>query len=256
MKKLALIIIVILILAFFLSADVYMKSVERTKPFNIMGKTQGEKVEIKEQWLAKNKFAQMGSEYSLIIDYDKEKLFLILHKPKIYYELPTDISRKKLLDLISSHSPKAAEIIKSTKISDVKVNINQETKKIANWNCVSSEFEMVFVVPALNIMPKYKIKMWTTKDLPSSYREYTQVAEEFFVKYILGMLDIDENSKKELEKLDAVEGFQVATEAEVDIFGTKIHVESQCLEVEEKSAPSGIYSVPKGYTKKTLNIPK
>ncbi len=255
MKKLALIVIVILILAFFLSADVYMKTVERTKPFDMMGKSQGEKVEIKEQWLAKNKFAQIGSEFSLIIDYDKEKLCLILHKPKVYYEIPTDINREKLLDLVSSHSVKAAEVIKSIKISDVKVNLTGETKKIANWNCVSSEFEMVFLVTALNIMPKYKIKMWTTNDLPSDYKKYTQVMEEFFVKYILGMLDIDENSKKELAKLDTVKGFQIATEAEINIFGTVINVESQCLEVTEKPAPPGTYSVPKGYTKKSINFP-
>ena len=255
MKKLALIVIVILILAFFLSADVYMKTVERTKPFNMMGKTQGEKVEIKEQWLAKNRFAQIGSDYSLIIDYDKEKLFLVLHKPKIYYELSTDMSREELLALVSSHSAKVAEVIKSIKISDVKVNLSGETKKIANWNCVSSEFEMVFLVPALNIMPKYKIKMWTTNDLPSDYKKHTRVMEEFFVKYILGMLEIDENSKKELAKLDTVKGFQIATEATINIFGTVINVEAQCLEVTEKPAPPGTYSVPKDYTKKTLNFP-
>ncbi len=256
MKKFALIVIVILILAFFLSADVYMKNVERTKPFNMMGKKQGEMVEIKEQWLAKNKFAQIGKEYSLVIDYDKEKLYLILHKPKIYYEISTDITREKLLNLIASHSAKAAEVVKSIKISDVKVELNGETKKIANWNCTSSEFEMVFMVPALNIMPKYRVKVWTTKDLPPDYKRYTQVMEEFFVRYILGMLQIDENSRKKLAKLDKVEGFQVATEVVVDIFGTEIEVESQCLEVTEKPAPPGTYSVPKDYTKKTLNIPE
>lgn len=255
MKKFALIVIVILILAFFLSADVYMKTVERTKPFSMMGKTKGENVEIKEQWLSKNRFAQIGREYSLIINYDKEKLYLVLHKPKIYYELPANMNRDKLLELVSSHSAKAADVIKSIKISDVKVNLSGETKKIANWNCVSTEFEMVFLVPALNIMPKYKIKMWTTEDLPSDYKKNTQVMEEFFVKYILGMLEIDENSKKELAKLNTVKGFQIATEAEINIFGTVIKMEAQCLEVTEKPAPPGTYSAPKDYTKKTVNFP-
>ena len=255
MKKLMLIVILIILLSLFLGADVYMKNMERTKPFEMMGQKQGEKVEIKEQWLAKNKFAQLGKELSIIIDYDKEKLYFIMHKPKIYYELPTDIDREKLLNLIQGLSPKAAEVIKSIKITDVKANLSSETKKIANWNCQLSELEMVFMIPAFNIMPKYKIKIWTTKDLPSDYKKYTTVMEEFFVKYILGMLDIDENSKKELEKLDTVDGFQVAAEVTVNIFGTEINVESQCLEVTEKPEPPGTYSVPKGYTKKTIDFP-
>jgi hypothetical protein len=253
MKKLALIVIVILLLALFLSADIYMKNVERTKAFELMGNKQQENVEIKEQWLTKNKFAQFTKELNIIVDYDKEKMYIIVHKPKIYYEIPTDITREQILELVP---PKAAEAIKSIQITDVKVNLSGETKRIANWNCSSSEFEMVLMIPALNMMPKFKMKMWTTKDLPSDYKEYATVMEEFFVKYILGMLNIDENSKKELEKLDTVDGFQVAAEATIHIFGSEINVESQCLEVTEKPAPPGTYSVPKGYTKKTLNFPR
>jgi hypothetical protein len=79
--------------------------------------------------------------------------------------------------------------------------------------------------------------------------------DEFFLKYIVGMLNIDENSKKELNKLDTVDGFQVAAEVTVNIFGSEINVESQCLEVAEKPAPPGTYTVPSGYQKKSINPP-
>jgi hypothetical protein len=253
MKKFALIVVVILLLALFLSADIYMKNVERTKAFEMMGNRQQEKVEIKEQWLTKNKFAQFNKELNIIVDYDKEKMYIIMHKPKTYYEIPTDITKEQILALVP---PKVADAIKSIQITGVKVDLSGETKRIANWNCSSTEFEMVLMIPALNMMPKFKMKTWTTKDLPSDYKKYTTVMEEFFVKYILGMLNIDENSKKEMEKMDTVEGFQVAAEVTINIFGTEINVESQCLEVTEKPAPPGTYSVPKGYTKKTLNFPR
>ena len=55
--------------------------------------------------------------------------------------------------------------------------------------------------------------------------------------------------------MDTVEGFQVAAEITVNIFGSEINVESQCLEVTEKPAPPGTYSVPKDYTKKTIKFP-
>lgn len=255
MKKLILIVILILLVALFLSADVYVKNVERTKPFELMGKRQPEKVEIKEQWLGKNKFAQFGKEISIIINYDKEKLYFIIHKPKIYYEFSTDINRAQLIELLLGINPKAAEAVKSIEITDAKANISGETKKIANWNCRSSEFEMVVMIPALNLMPKFKIKLWTTKDIPFDHKKYTS-GEEFYERFILGLLKVDEDSKKALENLDKVEGFHVAAEITVSIFGSEINVESQSLEVEEKPAPPGTYSVPRGYKKKTISFPQ
>jgi hypothetical protein len=251
MKKLALIVILILFISLFLGADVYTKSVERVKAFELMGKKQKETMQMKEQWFGKNKFAQIGKDFSVIVDMDKEKIYFALHKEKIYFEFPTDMEGNKLLEFITFLSPKVAEAIKSVKITDTKVNLRSETKKIANWNCTASEFEMVLIIPAINMMPKYKIKMWMTNDLPEEYEKHTEMGE-FFIKSIIGMLNIDENSQKEMDKLEAVDGFQIAAEITVEIFGARIEVESQILEVTEKPAPAGTYSVPRGYTKKDI----
>jgi hypothetical protein len=254
MKKLMMILILVLLFSLFLGADVYMKTVETVKPFEMMGKKMPEQTEIRERWMGVDKFALHMKEYSIVIDEGKGKLFLIIHQPKIYVELPTNITKEKILGLLVGLSPKAAEVIGSMTITDVNYSTGLETKKIANWNCSSSEFEMVIMIPALNMMPKFKIKMWTTKDLPAEYRKYTKVAEEFFVKYILGMIKVDENSKKAMEKMSQSEGFEVATEITVNIFGSEIKMESQCLEVMEKPAPPGTYSVPSGYTKKPIPL--
>lgn len=249
------IVILILIFSLFLKADIYMKNMERTRSYEIMGNKRGENVEIKEQWFARGKYAQLGKEFSLIVDEDKEKMYFILHRDKIYFELPTDMDREEFRNFIMGLSPKAADVIQSINIRDAKVEIGRQTKKIANWNCTSAELEMVFMIPALGLMPKFKMTMWTTKDLPSGYEEYTKVGEEFLPKYILGMFDIDADSKKELEKMNGIDGFQVASELTINIFGTDINVESQCLEVTEKPAPAGTYSVPRGYIKKAIHFP-
>ncbi len=251
MKKLALIIIIILFVAIFLGADVYTKSVERIKAFEMMGKKQQETLQMKDHWYGKSKYAEIGKDFSTIIDLDKGKMFFILHGQKIYIEIPTDIDGKKLFDFATSLSPKVAEVIKSIRITDVKVNLRSERKKIANWDCTASEFEMVIMIPAINMMPKFKMKMWMTSDLPKDYEKFSEMGE-FFVKSIFGTLNIDENSRKEMEKMEAIDGFQIAAEVTVEIFGTRIEVESQNLEVSEKPAPPGIYSVPEGYTKKDI----
>jgi hypothetical protein len=83
---------------------------------------------------------------------------------------------------------------------------------------------------------------------------YTAAADEFFVKYILGILNIDEESKKELEKMEAVEGVQVAAEITINIFGSEIKMEMQVLEIEERPAPADAYSVPSDYTRKSFDF--
>lgn len=254
MKKMMMIIVLVLLLSLFLSADIYMKSVEHVKPFEMMGKKQPAQTEIRERWLGEDKFALFSKEYSMVINEEKGKMFLIIHEPKIYFELPTNMTKDKIIELLLGLSPKAAEVVRSITVTDLKYSSSGETRKIANWNCSSSEFEMVVMVPALNMMPKFKMKMWTTKDLPAGYQKYTKAAEGFFVKYILGLVNIDEPSKKVMEKMSTSDGFEIASEITVSIFGAEIHMESQCLEVVEKPAPQGTYSVPAGYAKKSIPL--
>lgn len=253
MKKLILVIVVILLASLFLSADVdlYVKRMEKMSAFEMSGKKNPETVEIKEMWLGENRFVQHSKVLSIILDGKKEKIYFIIHPQKCYYEFTTDINREKLLEMLP---PEAAKIISSIEIKDVKVNIGGPKKQVANWNCEGAEFEMTIMIPAMGIMPKYKIKLWTTKDIPFDYKKYSKAADEFFVNYILGIVNIDENSRREMEKMETVEGFQVAAEITVTIFGTEINIEMQVLEVAEKPAPAGAYSVPKGYTKKTFNF--
>ena len=251
MKRLILVLTLVLLVSPLLYADVYVKTVQRTEAHEIMGRKNPEKVEIVETWLAKNKYAQITKELSIIIDYEKEKLYFIIHPQKLYYEFPTNIDMAKLKKLLPA---KYAEMISTITVTNAKVNLTGQTKKVANWNCYAIEFEMVFMIPALNMMPKFKIRMWLTEDAPFNYKAYISQSE-FFERFVFEILNVDENSKKELEKLDTVDGFQVGAEITFSIFGSEIKVEAQCLEVTEKPAPPGVYSVPRGYTKKTIELP-
>jgi len=94
--------------------------------------------------------------------------------------------------------------------------------------------------------------MWMTKDLSVDYKGYLTGMEEVFKLLFSKVLDVDENSRKELEKLDRIEGFQVAGEGILKIFGAEIREGEQCLEVAEKQAPPGVYEVPKNFKKRAL----
>jgi hypothetical protein len=255
MKKFALIVILILFVSLFSGADIYTKGVERMKAFELMGKKQQETLQMKDRWYGKNKYAEIGKDFTTIIDLEKEKMYLALHEPKIYFEVPADLDGNKLLEFITSLSPKVAEVIKSMRITDVKVNLDSESKKIANWECTASEFEMIIMIPAMNMMPKFKMKMWMTDELPKEYEKFSEMGE-VFIQSMMGMLNIDDNSQKEMAKMENVDGFQIAADVTIEIFGTKIVVEAQTLEVSEKPAPPGIYAVPTGYTKKDIDFIK
>ena len=250
MKKLILILVLILITVTFLSADIYVKSMQQTKAFEIMGNRSPERMEINEQWLGKSKFAQFSKDVNIIVDYEKEIMFLIINKEKIYFELPLNFNRSELLEMLPE---KIADIVKAIKITDVQVNPDIEKKKIANWDCYSNEFSMVFMIPEINIIPKFKIKMWLTKDLPFDYKKYKSGMDKFMEQFITEILNVDKDSEKEFEKLNKIEGFPVGSEMVVEMFGSEIKVESQILEVTEKKAPPGIYSLPKGFTKKSFD---
>ncbi len=254
MKKLILVVVVILLASIFLSAevDLYVKRMEKMSAFELMGKKNPETVEIKEMWLGENRFVQHSKAVSIILDGEKEKIYFIIHPEKSYLEFSTDINREKLLEMVP---PEVAKVISTVEITGVKVNTGGPKKQIANWNCEEAGFEMTIMIPAIGIMPKYKIKLWTTKDIPFDYKKYTAAADEFFVNYILGIVNIDEESKREIVKMEAVDGFQVAAEITITIFGSEINIEMQVLELEERPAPADAYSVPSGYTKQTFNFP-
>ncbi len=66
------------------------------------------------------------------------------------------------------------------------------------------------------------------------------------------MVGLDDASIKELSKIN---GFVIAQELTGDIMGAEIRQNSEVVEIADKPAPAGIYSVPDGYTQKdTLSM--
>jgi len=251
MKKIILIFVIVLFVSLFLCADVYVKTMEQVESFNLIGKANPETIQIKEQWIGKNKFAQISKEFRLVVDNDEGKILFIIHKPKVYYELPTDLNREYLKKFLPE---KILKIISGVKLSEVKVTITNQRKKIANWDCYGVDFEMVVMIPEINIMPRLQMRIWMTEDLSFDLKGQSDAMSKLFGKVFTELLDIEENALKEFEKTENIKGFQVGADLDITIFGSKIRVESQVLEVSEKPAPAGVYSVPKGYTKKNIKL--
>lgn len=236
----------------FLGADVYLKKMKKVHAFAMMGKKNPQQTEIEESWFGENRFSVTSKNMRVVGDLQAGHINFIIPKLKSYYRFPVDLDKARLKEMVP---PKVYDIITSIKISGVKVQWTGEKKKVANWDCEAVDFEMSFMIPAMGLMPKLKFKTWITRDTPVDIKSATKGLEVFFTRTIAGIIQIDEESKREFEKFNLVNGMGVASEGTIMLFGQQIKIEEQCLEMSEKSPPAGTYSIPKGYVKKKISFP-
>jgi len=231
MKKLFLIVTLVFVSFAFLCADVYIKSNTHTDAFEIMGKKQPAKDEITEQWIAADKFTNIMSAQTMVVDLSKKMMFVIYHGTQKYVEAPLPLDISQLIP------EQAAAMMKMMKMT-VTVTPTGETKTIGKWNCRGYDVNMNMAVMTM------KIKSWATTDVPFDWQNYSEKMYSVFMKATMAMLD--ENAIAEFKK---IKGFQVAGEMTMSVMGQTMKTVSNVLEISKKPAPAGIYSVPAGYTK-------
>lgn len=250
MKKIILFLMLIIFMIMFLKADIYVKRVKETAPYEIMGKKRSQSVEIEEVWLGKDRFASITKELTIIMNFSSGKLYFAVNKIKTYYEIPLDLTREKLRQMLPQ---KIADIILSIEIKNVKTSVDQKIRKVGNWNCYKTELELDIVVPVLNIMPRMKLTSWLTADVPFDYKKYKKGMSDFFENFFSRLIKIDKETEKNFDKLENVHGFEIGADAEFSLFGSKIKSNMRVIDFKERKAPAGIYFPPKNFKKKSLD---
>jgi hypothetical protein len=234
MKKILFTAFVLLAVSVLLSADVYIKSNVHTDAFAMMGKNQPAKDEITEQWVGNNQLANMTGDKIMIMDMNKNVMFIVNPKEKSYVEttLPLDMSK-----LVPKEMAPMLSMMKMT----VKVTPNGQTQKISKWNCSGYDVDMNMM------MMQMKMKVWATNDVPFDWKMFSKMYAN-----VSKMSFIDDASIAELMKIN---GYQVASEMTMNVMGANMKVTTQVAEITKKDAPAGIYAVPPGFAKKdTLSM--
>jgi hypothetical protein len=228
MKKILFAVIIVLATVLLLSADVYIKTNVHTDAFAMMGQNQPAKDEVTEQWLGNNQMVNMMKDKAMILDMNKNVMFIVNPKDKTYVQTTLPLDMAKLL-------PKEAAAMMSMMKMTVKVTANGQTQKIDKWNCSGYDIEMNMMM-----MPM-KMKVWATTDVPFDWKSFAKMyANVSKVQFM------DDAAIAEFKKIN---GFQVASEMNMDMMGAKMKVTSKVVEITQKPAPAGIYAVPAGYTK-------
>ena len=235
MKKLTVLLVLMAVVALFANADVYVKTKTHSDAVSIMGQTTPAKDDVTEQWISDNALAHIGKDQSFIIDLNRNVMDIINHGAKTYVEATLPVDFAKLLP------PQAAAMAGMMQMSAT-VTPGTETKKIGNWNCHLYKVNMSVMGMA---MP---LTVWASTDVPFDTAKFATL----FAALLKGQMRFDDASVKEYLK---IKGFQIASEMNAEIMGAKIHTTSEALEIGLKTAPAGVYSVPKGYAKKdTLSM--
>jgi hypothetical protein len=234
MKKAVLFVIVVLAAAWLLPADIYIKTNVHTDAFEMMGQKQPAKDDVTEQWVGNNQLLNKTGDKIMIMDMNKKLMYIISPKDKSYVETTLPLDMTKLL-------PKEAAGMASMMKVTVKVTPTGQSKKIGQWNCAGYDVDMGMM------MMQMKMKVWATTDVPFDWKMFSKMYAN-----VSKMQFMDDAAIGEFMKIS---GYQVASEMSMDMMGSKMKVTSQVVEISQKPAPAGTYSVPAGYTKKdTLSM--
>lgn len=228
MKKFFAVVFILLAVVTLVRADYYIKSKYHSDAVAIMGQNQPAKDEMHEQWFSNDKFSNITPDMTIIFDLAKNMAYMVNHKSKTYVEttLPLDIT--KLLP------PEMAGMMGMMKAT-VTVEPTSQTKTIGQWPCT------LYKVSMNMMMMPMKFTIWASEKVPFNLNIYQ---DKVFGNLMKGTLRLDDASVAEMKK---VKGYWIASEMTMEMMGAKMGSTNQVVEISEKPAAAGVYSVPAGY---------
>jgi hypothetical protein len=230
MKKVFAVFFLVLVLAAFASADVYIKSKTHTDAFSVMGQNQPAKDETTEQWFGDDKFAFSSGEMSSIVDLKKNVMYLINPNEKTYVEAPLPLDMTKLFP------PEMAQMMTQMMKMTVTVTPNGQTKTIGQWNCSGYDVSIQMMM-----MPM-KIAVWASTDVPIDMAKFVKI----YSNILKAQMHLDDAAVQEMMK---IKGFWIAQETTGEVMGAKMRNTSEVIEISKKTPDASVYAVPAGYTK-------
>lgn len=228
-----------------LQADVYIKQINHTDAFSVMGQSQPAKDEVFEIWMTEDK-ARMnhGEEVTIIVRLDKNVMYVINHEEMKYAEMSVsgagDILSASLAgsDLSDEEKAQAQKMMKGfAQMMKPKVSVAEtgETQKIKDWNCKK------YIMTMEMMGTKSTQEIWATEDIKIDFELYRALAMSMMTQ-MPGLEDM----MKEMEK---IKGITVMSTGTTSMMGTEVKSTQELVEVSEKSAPAGAYDIPSGYDK-------
>ncbi len=91
-------------------------------------------------------------------------------------------------------------------------------------------------------MFQMKTKVWASKDVPFDWKELMNT----YLEMSKVALRLNDQSIKEMAKID---GYQIKSETTMNMMGSDVNSYQEVVEISQKAAPAGTYTVPEGFAK-------
>ncbi len=229
----------------FANADTYIKQTRRTDPFTMMGQAQPEKIETIVTWLGKDRARiDSGQETSMIVLSNKKLAYMLNHKDHTYMEMPLNMQEAvtAMTSKEESEEAKRAAMMYQNMAQSmmqgmsIKVTPTSQTQKIKNWTARKYQIEMSMPMGGAS-----KSDAWATEDIKVDSSLYWMAAN--------ANMSGQKGFEKVTQEMQKIKGFIVLKETRSQAMGTEIKTTEEVVELAEKNPPSGLFDIPKGYSK-------
>ncbi len=232
-------------------ADIYMKYKQHTEPFQMMGKTQPAKDEIRETWITKDMIRSDTKESTVIMRVDQKRIYHINHQNKTYMEMPLEMDKiaEKAIDekkISAQEKAKAKQFMQGmmqnmTKMQATVTETN-EKKKIGKWNC--TKYLQKMTTP----MGPSESEIWATAEIKMD----TDLANRMQAAGIMAMPGMQATMEDLIKEMKKMKGVPVLTISTSNVMNTSVKSTHELMEQAEKQVPTDFYAPPKGYNKQTM----
>ncbi len=228
------ILIVLIALTGFVRADVFVKQEEQTEAVYHHGNVEPATQNTSEVWIGKKKLAYREGNLGFLVDLDKGKAFVINHSTKTFAESSLPFRLGNVAD--EEFAPRL-EMFRTQ--GEIK-HLNKE-KKIGDRACTMTEITTWVIYEGVRYNETIR-EICLATDLPFDLK-----AAKPLLKETQGLNNYDEEF---YAKIDALEGFPIASTSTQYMEGISIPSSMETLEMTVKEAPAGTYAIPDDYTKK------
>jgi len=214
---------------------VYCRAITRETDYFLWFEADSRIFAMEEGWYAANKAALIEGGRTFILDREKNRLIFLNRNRKTYLELPLPVSRT------TAYSPELARFFEERKRSG-RVEWLGATQQIlgrtcnglrlTDWSAYSGEQ-----------MDRAENIVWTTSDVPFDVTLF----DEALANMRLLVSNRDEALLEEMRQ--RMKGFQMGIDQETGRFPWNKGYEMRVVEMAEKIAPPGIFSVPPDYVR-------
>lgn len=218
------------------AADTHIKTERHTDGY-YRGGTMNQPVdETQELWIGENRLAYITETQRMVVDGGKGSFLFVNLRENFCAESPLPLDLSKLFAEVDFARLQMFQRAGEVKKAD-------ESKKIGEWQCAAYDTHDWVPYQGGKVNERER-RMWVTKEVPFDLEKLDAL--------LVNLLKLNNLQAGYEEKVQAMDGFQIASEETTYAEGIAIKATSKVVEMSETDPPADVYTLPEGCTKKEV----